>query len=1217
MAALVRRRATRPRAYRSRTQLRQTASARTFNDSTSDASGSIIRIDAGATGGLLDLSGRTSTLTAGLLESGGSGTNAGTVNLGANDLILDGASGGSTTYSGNIQGSGGLTLNGTGTQVLSGAHVFDYTGATNVNGGTLAVAGGAVGRDVRSTWKTFTIDASGTLDISANGGSFQLGGISGSGTVKTASSGSSSDLVLEGSGSQTFSGSITGSGGLTMVGSGTQTLSGSNVFDYAGDTTISSGTLAVGGASGSNVHNDRFTFDDGSHTGGTLDVSNGGFTLAGLIAQNPVTTTAAVRLGTSSGSTADLKLAGNGTYVFHGSISGYGNVIKQNAGNQTLSGTSAFGFTGTTFIEGGTLLIRNMGDASQFNHDFELNGGWLDLSDPTAFDSTGASANQWQQLHLKYGKDAKNGGIIGGDDGIWLGENGDDQTAEAQIGGDGTVVGRQGVYVVKTGTNTLWLTGVNHYVGSTRILGGTLKVSQDSNLGETDCAGHSACEREVVLNGGNLEVAGSFASHRQIQLQANGTQPTSGGVIVDDGVSTTWDSIVDQSPGANATLTKLGNGSLTFTGVSKLAGADVKQGTLDLGRATVDATTTTTAAPAITQEVGTTVSLSGGAVSSNGDGILANDTSTLNLANGTSVSVGAGSALYHVINGTGTLNASQEVLSGGLRADGAGTQLNVNLSNGSSYTGVPELQGGATAALTTDSTSTWNMTGDALLTQLTNQGTIVFGSQAASGVSARAAGVTNYQTLTVNGNYQGGGTVKMRTELNVGGALANQNTDRLLVTGNASGQTSLNLTTSGTGANTNTALNNQPIPTEGISLVQVGAQSTAIAFSLAGGYVVASGSPYQYRLFAYGPGSNATPDPSQSLLPNGQTPQWDYRLQTSYIDSSGLPHPGEPDGGGGGRPAIVPQGSTYLTAPLALQNYEATVIDNLYRRLGDVRHGISDSSGQTEEVFARTIDSRSFYHSNLGFQNYGYDFNQDIEALQFGGNWLKRVSGDHELRLGGAVTLGHTSVDPQAAAVESSSASIDTYNLALTGTWQNRNGWYVDGVVSAGRYSGAISTSQRGEIGRIAANGFDVSMESGRSITLNNGLEIEPHAQVLAQLLHFEGRQDNDGINVNTGDLFAFTGLLGVRMSMPVPWTVSWKPYMRVDFLHTWMNSPNLTMSGQTFEVATPGSAVQLGIGAAGMITPNLSAYGEVSGKQRLGHGFDSIGATLGLRYTF
>ncbi|MEX3958211.1 autotransporter outer membrane beta-barrel domain-containing protein [Trinickia sp. EG282A] len=86
---------------------------------------------------------------------------------------------------------------------------------------------------------------------------------------------------------------------------------------------------------------------------------------------------------------------------------------------------------------------------------------------------------------------------------------------------------------------------------------------------------------------------------------------------------------------------------------------------------------------------------------------------------------------------------------------------------------------------------------------------------------------------------------------------------------------------------------------------------------------------------------------------------------------------------------------------------------------------------------------------------------------------------------------------------------------------------------------------------------------------------------------------------------------------MPVPWTVSWKPYMRVDFLQTCMNSRNVTMPGQTFLVATPGSAVQLGIGAAGMITPNLSMYGEVSGKQRLGHGFESIGATLGLRYTF
>jgi outer membrane autotransporter protein len=350
-------------------------------------------------------------------------------------------------------------------------------------------------------------------------------------------------------------------------------------------------------------------------------------------------------------------------------------------------------------------------------------------------------------------------------------------------------------------------------------------------------------------------------------------------------------------------------------------------------------------------------------------------------------------------------------------------------------------------------------------------------------------------------------------------------------------------------------------------------------------------------------------------LPNGVA-QWDYRLQTSYTDSNGQVQPGAPTTG---HPTIVPQGTSYLTAPLALQNYEATVIDNLYRRLGDVRQSLTNppgSSGQTEEVFARTIDSRSVYHSNLSFQDYGYDFNQSIVAVQFGGNWLRRKREDDDLRLGAAVTLGHTSVNPQSSPVEASSTSFDAYNLAFTQTWQNHKGWYVDSVVSVGRYIGTVSSSQRGNVGQIAT-GFDVSMEAGRSILLANGMEIEPHAQLLTQLLRFGSAQGSDGVSVNTGDMLAFTGLLGARLSMPVAWAGSWKPYSRIDFQHTWMNSPNVTLSGQAFQVASPGSSVQFGLGATGIVTKRLVAYGELAGKLRLNHGFDSIGATLGLRYTF
>src|SRR5258706_10831914 len=54
--------------------------------------------------------------------------------FGASALVIDGTSA-SATYTGAISGSGGITKNGLSTQTLSGLNT--YSGATNVNGGTL------------------------------------------------------------------------------------------------------------------------------------------------------------------------------------------------------------------------------------------------------------------------------------------------------------------------------------------------------------------------------------------------------------------------------------------------------------------------------------------------------------------------------------------------------------------------------------------------------------------------------------------------------------------------------------------------------------------------------------------------------------------------------------------------------------------------------------------------------------------------------------------------------------------------------------------------------------------------------------------------------------------------------------------------------------------------------------------------------------------------
>jgi autotransporter-associated beta strand protein len=229
-------------------------------------------------------------------------------------------------------------------------------------------------------------------------------------------------------------------------------------------------------------------------------------------------------------------------------------------------------------------------------------------------------------------------------------------------------------------------------------------------------------------------------------------------------------------------------------------------------------------------------------------------------------------------------------------------------------------------------------------------------------------------TLVVKGNYTATGTsptVIVGTLLNSGGPLSNQETDRLLVSGNSSGSTSVRV--NGFGPFSATGI---PNATDGISLIQVAGTSSPGAFTLGG---VTGGSPFQYNLNAYGPGSpNGLADPGQNQTavgnPGGYT---DYRLQTAYVTPAGplaplapsSPSPSPPDA----RPEVAPQVPAYLSAPTALFNAGFQDLDSLHRRLGEIHDDQILGLDPSGEVFLRTYGTTFNYTSNLDFEKFGFN----------------------------------------------------------------------------------------------------------------------------------------------------------------------------------------------------------------------------------------------------
>jgi autotransporter-associated beta strand protein len=185
--------------------------------------------------------------TVGSLASSGDGTR---VLLNANAVLTTGGDNTSTTYAGDIFGSGGITKVGTGMMTLSGTN-STYTGSTTINDGTLALANPLV---LRNSPLVTTGGGMVALDVGINSPTF--GGLSGtSGNLATIISnyGSVTNLTLNPAAGSvlTYGGVIAdGAAGMTLTktGAGTQILSGANT--YTGTTTVSEGTLV---ASNSNL----------------------------------------------------------------------------------------------------------------------------------------------------------------------------------------------------------------------------------------------------------------------------------------------------------------------------------------------------------------------------------------------------------------------------------------------------------------------------------------------------------------------------------------------------------------------------------------------------------------------------------------------------------------------------------------------------------------------------------------------------------------------------------------------------------------------------------------------------------------------------------------------------------------------------------------------------------------------------------------------------
>ncbi|ESZ15743.1 phosphomannomutase [Mesorhizobium sp. L2C085B000] len=653
----------------------------------------------------------------------GVGVNAGTGGeSGAGDTLRVVTAINRTLQGASVSGFESLDKQGAGTLTLFGDH--SYSGGTTISGGVLQVGNGPTA----ATLNTPTVVNNGALNFALNN-------------------------------DYTFGGTITGSGRVSKNNLGTTTLTADN--SYAGTTTVLSGTLIVdgnqSGATGTTTVGPSATLGGKGTIGGSANVS--GALAPGAPGNAAGTLTINGSLGLTSGAALNYNFgqANVAGGAFNDLVNVGGNLTLDGTLNVTQSPGGTFGPGVYRVINyGGTLTNNGLnvtdpnyvvqtsvanqvnlvnsaglqlsywdGDAGPHSNSI-VNGGngtWRAAGDQNWTDSTGLFAAPFANASFAIFQGAA--GTVTVDN-----TNGQVQAAGMQFAtngylvqggpielvggasiirvGDGTGAGAAYVatinssltgnsQLVKTDLGTLVLSGTNSYTGGTSINGGTVRISQDANLG--NAAGG------LTFGGGTLNTIADITTGRAVTLAGAGTFLTNGG---------TTTTLTGGITGAGG-LTKDGAGTLVIAGdATHSGGTTIAAGILQVGNGatagTLAGNVTNNAVLAFNRSDSLTF---GGAITGTGAVRQIGTGTTVLTANssysgGTTISAGtlqlgnggsAGSFTGDVTdNGTLAFNRSDNFTfggtisgAGGLRQFGSGTTI---LTANNTYTGNTVVDGG-------------------------------------------------------------------------------------------------------------------------------------------------------------------------------------------------------------------------------------------------------------------------------------------------------------------------------------------------------------------------------------------------------------------------------------------------------------------------------------------------------------------------------------------
>ncbi|EHB4415080.1 autotransporter outer membrane beta-barrel domain-containing protein, partial [Escherichia coli] len=909
-----------------------------------------------------------------------------------------------------------------------------------------------------------------------------------------------------------------------------------------------------------------------------------------------------------------LSITSQGNWTFSNTMTGLG-FLDVNTGNNTFSfqnATNTAGFRGTlmlsdtsfdlsgdntsaltsALLRAGSGSMVTVGTGTQNIDGLGFNGGTVDFGKITPGKKQSNNMVHVSSLDLQGGGAVQvdaSGDVIADtvsrdvNTSLSLLEQ-DDENAAIQlvsVSGNGQVVGSAGGLQLQDQSGQRITDSIQHAV----IQNGQKVAEGTYDYRLTSGTNNDGLYIGYGLTQLNLLTSGTDA----LELDANGK--TGNAADMSARITGTGDLALNSQKGETVSLSNQNN---DYTGVTDIRGGNVLMNSNSaLGQTSeirlaadtqLDMNGHSQTAGKLNGAAGSVLNINGGHLTLTSGGVSAGaltGSGSLNLSSGEFSITGASSALTATTTvgekatvkvhdndalGTGTVNTAGTLILGNAGAPVMLASSQVNIAKDGILTGFGGVSG-----------------------NVTNSGTLDLRADAPGNV------------LTVGGNYTGNnGTLLMNTVLGDDSSA----TDKLVIKGDASGQTRVAVTNAGgTGAQT---LN-------GIELIHVDGNADSAEFVQAGR--IAAGA-YDYTL-GRGQGSNSG---NWYLTSGKNTPE---PTPTPDPDSKPEAVPGGYDND------LRPEAGSY-TANMAAAN--TMFVTRLHERLGPVQY---------TDVMTGERKNTSMWMRHEGGHNRWRDGTGQLKTqgnryvVQLGGDIAQWGRGETDRwHLGVMAGYGndHNNTDSVRTGYRSK-GSVNGYSTGLYATWfandETHNGAYLDTWAQYGWFDNHVKgDGLPGESWK--SKGLTASLETGYTWKAGefsgshgslNEWYVQPQAQVVWMGVKADEHRESNGTRVeSTGDGNVRTRL-GVKTwikghnRMDDGKSREFRPFVEVNWLHNTRDF-GTRMNGVTVHQDGARNIGEVKAGVEGQINDRLNLWGNV-GVQAGDKGYSDTSAMLGVKYTF